>query len=112
MNVNYRYKPDEVLYIFDDSDAQTIIYGSEFRDTVLQLKGRLSKVATFIEIGEDDPPAHFSERYEDLVATGADGTPIQPLYLPRHLLGLEARGEPGVLPFVRGAAGSSYNTGQ
>ncbi len=43
--------------------------------------------------------------YEDLVATGADGTPIQPLYLPRHLLGLEARGEPGVLPFVRGAAG-------
>ena len=36
MNVNYRYKPDEVFYIFDDSDAQTIIYGSEFRDTVLQ----------------------------------------------------------------------------
>ena len=43
VNVNYRYKPDEVFYIFDDSDAQTIIYGSEFRDTVLQLKDRLSQ---------------------------------------------------------------------
>ena len=32
VNVNYRYKPDEVFYIFDNSDAQAVVYGSEFRD--------------------------------------------------------------------------------
>jgi fatty-acyl-CoA synthase len=26
VNVNYRYKPDEVRYILDNSDAQTLIY--------------------------------------------------------------------------------------
>ena len=34
VNINYRYKPDEVSYILDDSDAQTIVYGTEFRDTI------------------------------------------------------------------------------
>ena len=34
VNINYRYKPDEVRYILDNSDAQTLIYASEFRDTV------------------------------------------------------------------------------
>ncbi len=32
VNVNYRYTPDEVWYIFDNSDAQTVVYAPEFRD--------------------------------------------------------------------------------
>ena len=95
VNVNYRYKPDEVFYIFDDSDAQTVIYGSEFRDTVLQLKDRLSKVATFIEIGDDDPPAPFSERYEDLAATG-EGAPLGIKRSPDDLLFIYTGGTTGL----------------
>jgi fatty-acyl-CoA synthase len=34
VNVNYRYTPEEVWYIFDNSDAQTVVYASEFRDAV------------------------------------------------------------------------------
>ena len=66
VNVNYRYKPDEVFYIFDDSDAQTVVYGSEFRDTIVQIKNGLSKVRTFIEISEDGTTAPFAEFYEAL----------------------------------------------
>lgn len=95
VNVNYRYKPDEVFYIFDDSDAQTVIYGSEFRDTVLQLKDRLPKVATFIEIGDDDPPAPFSERYEDLAATG-DGAALGIERSPDDLLFIYTGGTTGL----------------
>ncbi len=95
VNVNYRYKPDEVFYIFDDSDAQTVIYGSEFRDTVLQLKGRLPKVATFIEIGDDDPLAPFSERYEDLAATG-EGAPLGIERSPDDLLFIYTGGTTGM----------------
>ncbi len=36
VNINYRYNPDEVLYIFEDSDAEAIIYSSEFRDCIVE----------------------------------------------------------------------------
>jgi fatty-acyl-CoA synthase len=70
VNVNYRYKPDEVFYIFDNSDAQTVVYGSEFRDTIEQIRPRLTKVKTFIEVNDGGDIAPFAERYETLATTG------------------------------------------
>lgn len=75
VNVNYRYKADEVFYIFDNSDAQAIVYGSEFRDIIEELKSRLTKVQTFIEVSEDGTVASFAENYDDVVAKG-DGKPL------------------------------------
>ncbi|PCJ72085.1 MAG: acyl-CoA synthetase [Rhodobiaceae bacterium] len=75
VNVNYRYKADEVFYIFDNSDAQAIVYGSEFRDIIEELKGRLTKVGTFIEVSEDGTVADFAQNYDTLVAAG-DGAPL------------------------------------
>lgn len=75
VNVNYRYKADEVFYIFDDSDAQTVIYGAEFRDVIVALKERLTKVKSFVEIGEDGSVAPFSENYEKLAGSGG-GEPL------------------------------------
>jgi len=95
VNVNYRYKPDEVFYIFDDSDAQTVIYGSEFRDTILELKGRLSKVATFIEIDEDGARAPFAESYDSLAMTG-DGAPLDVARSPDDLLFIYTGGTTGI----------------
>jgi fatty-acyl-CoA synthase len=72
VNVNYRYKPDEVRYILDNSDAQTLIYAREFRDAVAQIHNQLPKVKTFIEVGDGDV-ASFAQRYETL-ATAGDGS--------------------------------------
>ncbi|MEI9929005.1 MAG: hypothetical protein WDM89_00185 [Rhizomicrobium sp.] len=73
MNINYRYKPDEVRYILDNSDAQTLIYHSEFRDAVVQIHNQLPKVKTFIEVNGAEV-ASFAENYETL-ATKGDGSP-------------------------------------
>ena len=75
VNVNYRYTADEVLYIFDNSDAQTVVYGSEFRHIMEELKDRLTKVATFIEVTEDGTTASFAEDFETL-ATSGDGSQL------------------------------------
>ncbi len=80
VNVNYRYKPDEVFYIFDNSDAQTVVYGAEFRDVIAQIRDRLGNVRTFIEV-TDDEPASFAQRFEDLVHEG-DGSPLRLQRLP------------------------------
>ncbi|HWD29586.1 MAG TPA: acyl-CoA synthetase [Rhizomicrobium sp.] len=75
VNVNYRYKPDEVFYIFDNSDAQTVVYGSEFRDVIAQIRPRLTKVQTFVEVCDGGGCADFAVDFESLVSTG-DGSKL------------------------------------
>ena len=42
VNVNYRYKPEEVRYIVDNSDATVVVYAREFRDAVAQIHNQLA----------------------------------------------------------------------
>jgi fatty-acyl-CoA synthase len=74
VNINYRYKPDEVRYILDNSDAQTLIYAREFREAITQIHNQLPKVKTFIEVNGADV-ASFAENYEAL-ATKGNGAPL------------------------------------
>jgi len=93
VNVNYRYKPDEVRYILDNSDAQTLIYHREFRDAVAQIHNQLPKVNTFIEVSADGVSS-FAEQYEKL-ATSGDGAP----------LGIERSGEDELFIYTGGTTG-------
>ena len=70
VNVNYRYKPDEVAYILDNSDAVTLIYGSEFRDTVDAIRPRLRNIHTYLEVTPTGEIAPFAENYDELAITG------------------------------------------
>jgi fatty-acyl-CoA synthase len=73
VNVNYRYTPEEVWYIFDNSDAQTVVYASEFRDAVTEIRTRLPMVKTWIEVSETGEVAPFAERFDDLGDEGNGG---------------------------------------
>ena len=73
VNVNYRYTPEEVWYIFDNSDAQTVVYASEFRDAVAEIRPRLPKVKTWVEVSEAGDVAPFAERFEALGDEGNGG---------------------------------------
>ncbi len=73
VNVNYRYTPDEVWYIFDNSDAQTVVYAPEFRDTVAQIRERLPSVKTWVEVGDEAGLPAFAERFDTLAAEGNGG---------------------------------------
>jgi 3-oxocholest-4-en-26-oate---CoA ligase len=73
VNVNYRYTADEVWYIFDNSDAQTVVYAPEFRDTVAQIRERLPSVKTWVEVGDEPGLPAFAERFDTLAAEGNGG---------------------------------------
>ncbi|MGA0603211.1 acyl-CoA synthetase [Caulobacter sp. KR2-114] len=73
VNVNYRYTPEEVWYIFDNSDAQTVVYASEFRDAVTEIRPRLPKVKTWVEVSSDGSVAPFAQRFEALASEGNGG---------------------------------------
>ncbi len=70
VNINYRYKPDEVRYILDNSDAQTLVYAREFREAVAQIRDSLPNIKTYIEVTPDRDVAPFAARYDEVVANG------------------------------------------
>ena len=70
VNVNYRYKPEEVRYIVDNSDATVLVYAREFRDAVAQIHNQLDKVKLFVEVGPG-AVASFATPYEKLATTGS-----------------------------------------
>lgn len=94
VNVNYRYQPDELHYIFDNSDAQTIVYGEEFADNIAELKPRLGKVGTFLEVTAGTPANDFADRYEDLTQIGNGGA-----------LGIERSGDDQLFLYTGGTTG-------
>ena len=65
VNVNYRYRDDELYYIFDNSDAVITVYGDEYRDAVRALKPRLPDLQ-WLEVGGS---------FEALAVNG-DGLPL------------------------------------
>ncbi|MGD8325295.1 MAG: acyl-CoA synthetase [Sphingomonadales bacterium] len=66
VNVNYRYKGDELLYIFENSDSEIVLFSEEFIDMVEALKSRLPDVKAWINIDQD---------YEHLISTHS-GIPL------------------------------------
>jgi fatty-acyl-CoA synthase len=94
VNVNYRYTPDEVFYIFDNSDATVIVYGAEFRGIIAELKDRLTKVRLFVEVTDGEPP-DFALSYDDLVVEG-DGSPLGIERSPDDLLFIYTGGTTGM----------------
>jgi len=73
VNVNYRYTPQEVWYIFDNSDAVVVVYASEFREAVAEIRPRLPTVKSWIEVSPDGRIAPFAEAFSTVSADGNGG---------------------------------------
>ena len=56
VNVNYRYREEELHYIFDNADACIVIYGSEFAPLIEAILPRLPAVRTWLQVEVDDTP--------------------------------------------------------
>lgn len=69
VNVNYRYLDDELLYIFENSDAAVIVFSAEFADRVEALRDRLPGVRRWWQVG--GTPPDWAESYEEVAAAGS-----------------------------------------
>ncbi|MEJ0026774.1 MAG: acyl-CoA synthetase [Rhizomicrobium sp.] len=108
VNVNYRYKPDEVRYIVDNSDAAVVCYAREFRDAVAQIHNQLDKVKVFVEVGPSDV-ASFATPYEAL-ATRGSGARLGIDRSPTDLVMVYTGGTTGMPKGVMYAQGDLANT--
>jgi fatty-acyl-CoA synthase len=72
VNVNFRYLADELHYLLDNSDAEAIVYHGALAERVREVRGRLPKLRSFIQVtGNDEdrqPLIEEAEHYEDVIA--------------------------------------------
>src|SRR5215472_11320003 len=70
VNTNYRYVADELIYLFDNADAEAVVFGASFSETVDAIRGKLPKVKAWIAVAEPGHPAPpFAQDYGAITAT-------------------------------------------
>ncbi len=69
VNTNYRYVADELLYLFDNADAEAVVFHASFSATVETIRAKLPGVKLWIAVAEPGHPApSFAEDYESIVS--------------------------------------------
>ncbi|MDA9052396.1 AMP-binding protein [Gammaproteobacteria bacterium] len=52
INVNYRYKSEELLYLLDNSDCEALFYQACYGDQINKIKDSLPKIKAWIEVAD------------------------------------------------------------
>ncbi len=72
-NTNYRYGGDELTYLFDNADAEVVVFHASFAEMVEKVRGRLPKVKAWIAVAEAGHPVPaWALDYDAIVARAAD----------------------------------------
>ena len=69
VNTNYRYGPEELFYLFDNADAEAVVFHSSFTETLETIRGRLPGVKAWVAVAEPGHPVPgWADDYEAVVA--------------------------------------------
>lgn len=81
VNTNYRYGPEEILYLFDNSDAEAVVFHAVFVDLIEQVRGRLPLVKRWYMVDDESNNSlpSWAVAYESVVSKVApEVTPVVP----------------------------------
>jgi fatty-acyl-CoA synthase len=78
-NVNYRYLAEELAYLFDNADAEAIVFDAVFADRLGEVRDRLPGVRCYVCVGADaeHPCPPWAEDYEQVVADRPALDPVE-----------------------------------
>jgi fatty-acyl-CoA synthase len=72
VNTNYRYGADEIVYLFDNADAEAVVFHACFTELVEAVRERLPKVKRWYVVSDETGSGpSWASAYEDVVASGA-----------------------------------------
>ena len=52
INVNYRYKADELVYLLDNADVEAVVYQAAYAMRIWEIRDQLPKVKVFIQVDD------------------------------------------------------------
>ncbi|BFM15724.1 acyl-CoA synthetase [Maricurvus nonylphenolicus] len=70
VNVNYRYRADELVYLLDNADVEVLVYHATYAERILEIRDRLPRVKLFIQVEDEsgNQRPDFAADYETLIA--------------------------------------------
>ena len=69
INVNYRYKKEELVYLLDNADAEAVFYQACYADQIESIKDKIPKVKVFIQIDDGTSSLiEFALDFEDSIS--------------------------------------------
>ncbi len=75
VNTNYRYGDQELTYLFDNADAEAVVFHASFAPLVDQIRGRLPQVKAWLAVPQPGHPApDWASDYERIASAGAPRT--------------------------------------
>ncbi len=78
VNTNYRYGPEELFYLFDNADAEAVVFHSGFTEVLETIRGRLSGVKAWIAMAEPGHPVPaWAADYDTIVAKTSAQRPVK-----------------------------------
>ncbi|MBM3718092.1 MAG: AMP-binding protein [Actinobacteria bacterium] len=83
VNTNYRYGPEEIVYLFDNADAEAVVFHGVFAKLIDGVRGRLPQVKRWYMVADEvtEVPG-WAVDYEAVVAV-----PVADIVPPRALSG-------------------------
>ena len=112
VNTNYRYGPEELFYLFDNADAQAVVFHSGFTEVLETIRGRLPGVKAWIAVAEPGHPVPaWASDYDAIVAQVPAERPVQAPWgrSPDDLLLLYTGGTTGMPKGVMWAQDDLFN---
>jgi len=77
-NVNYRYTSDELLYLFENADAEAVIFHAGFAGRLEEIRARLPLVKVWIAVAEAGHAApDWAESFETIAANAPSERPVK-----------------------------------
>jgi 3-oxocholest-4-en-26-oate---CoA ligase len=74
VNTNYRYGGDELVYLFDNADAEAVVFHAGFADLLDGIRSRLGTVKRWYAVADDTGVGpDWATPYEDVARSGAAG---------------------------------------
>ena len=69
INVNYRYKEEELIYLLENSDSEAIFYQSCYAEQIASIKDKLPKVKLYIQVDDKtNETLDFAKDYESAIS--------------------------------------------
>jgi len=72
VNTNFRYGPEEIRYLFDNADADAVVFHAGFAEILEQVRDRLPRVRRWYVVSDGGPEPDWAVPYEQVAGPGAD----------------------------------------
>jgi acyl-CoA synthetase (AMP-forming)/AMP-acid ligase II len=78
VNTNYRYGPEEVRYLFDNADAEAVVFHAGFTELLEKIRPLLPKVKAWVAVAEPGHPVPaWADDYDAVVAKVPAQRPVR-----------------------------------